>query len=93
MATAKLRNPAIIDTKTDYTNGARWFSTILKGRNFPRILTSTAPLKGKIFENCSDNKAEVEAELQQKKLAQDLEDLFSKLEASLVKLFTLSKYK
>jgi hypothetical protein len=45
MATAKLRNPAIIDTKTDYTNGARWFSTILKGRNFPRILTSTAPIK------------------------------------------------
>lgn len=45
VANTKLRNPAIIDTKTDYTNGARWFSTILKGRKFPRILISTAPIK------------------------------------------------
>ena len=45
MANAKAKNADIIDTKTDYTNGARWFSTILEGRRFPRILTSTAPIK------------------------------------------------
>lgn len=56
VASAKLKNTDIIDTKTDYTNGEKWFSTILKGRQFPRILASTALIK------CGKDSAVVEGE-------------------------------